>query len=103
MKTDPSANRRHKIHLILSASIVLTAMPATADVRLPKIFTDDMMLQRDLPVRVWGWADADEAVSVTLAGKSAKAKPDAQGQWALELPALKTGEKLEMTVRAKTF
>ena len=101
MKTNPSANRRHKIHLILSASIVLTAMPATADVRLPKIFTDDMMLQRDLPVRVWGWADADEEVSVSLAGKSAKAKPDAQGQWSLELPVIKTGENLELTVKGK--
>ncbi|MCX6867322.1 MAG: 9-O-acetylesterase, partial [Verrucomicrobia bacterium] len=101
MKTNPSANQRHKVHLILSAAIVLTAMPATADVRLPKIFTDDMMLQRDLPVRVWGWADADEEVSVSLAGKSAKAKPDAQGQWSLELPVIKTGDNLELTVKGK--
>ena len=101
MQTNLSANRRHKIHQSLFAAALLTALPASADVRLPKFFTDNMMLQRDLPVRVWGWADADEAVNVALGGKSAKAKPDAQGQWSLELPALKTGDKLELTVKGK--
>ncbi|MCX6878994.1 MAG: sialate O-acetylesterase [Verrucomicrobia bacterium] len=94
-----TTSHRRKIHLILSASTLLSAMPATADVRLPKIFTDNMLLQRDLPVRVWGWADADEAVSVTLAGKNAKTKANQKGQWLLELPAIKTGENLELTVQ----
>ncbi len=84
---------------ILLATILVTAMPASADVRMPKIFTDNMMLQRDLPVRVWGWADAGEAVSVTLAGKTAATKADKLGQWKIELPALKTGENLELTVK----
>jgi len=89
------------IHRVLFASALMTALPAAADVRLPKIFTDNMMLQRNLPVRVWGWAEADEAVNVTLGDKSAKTKPDAQGQWSLELPAIKTGENLELTVKGK--
>jgi sialate O-acetylesterase len=88
----------------LASSLVLLAaglasLPATADVRLPKIFTDNMMIQRDQPVRVWGWADAGEAVSVTLSGKSASAKADAAGRWALELPPIKAGENLELTVK----
>jgi len=74
-------------------------MPVTADVRLPKIFTDNMMLQRDLPVRVWGWADAGEAVSVALQGTTVATKADDKGQWAIELPAIKTGENLELTVQ----
>lgn len=76
-------------------------MPVAADVRMPKIFTDNMMVQRDLPVRVWGWADAGEEVSVTLAGNTATAKADAKGQWSLELPAIKTGENLELGVKGK--
>jgi len=43
---------------------------------LPKIFTNNMMLQRDQPVRVWGWADAGESVSAALDGKSAATKAD---------------------------
>ena len=87
-------------HLILLAA-ALTVIPAFADVRLPKIFTDNMMLQRDLPVRVWGWADAGEQVSATLSGKSATTKADSNGPWALTLPALKSGENLELLIKGK--
>ncbi|MDA0765363.1 MAG: sialate O-acetylesterase [Verrucomicrobia bacterium] len=99
MKPTYAASRRQKINLVLCATVMAAALPAAADVRLPKIFTDNMMLQRDLPVRVWGWADAGEAVSVTLAGKEARTKADEDGRWALELPAMKAGEKLELEVK----
>lgn len=89
---------RNKFKLILSSVVMAAALPAAADVRMPKIFTDNMMLQRDLPVRVWGWADAGEGVSVTLAGKKAATKADDKGEWALELPAMKAGENLELAV-----
>jgi sialate O-acetylesterase len=101
MKTNQPSLHRHTINLILCAFAIATAIPAIADVRLPRIFTDNMMLQRDLPVRVWGWADAGEAVSVTLAGNSATTQADEKNQWSLELPALKTGENLELTVKGK--
>ncbi len=84
-------------HLLIAS--LLSALPATADVRLPKIFTDNMMLQRNQPVRVWGWAEAGEAVSVALAGKSASTKADAKGEWKVEMPALKAGENLELSVK----
>ena len=100
MKTNYASARRHgKLQALLCASAALTALPATADVRLPKIFTDNMMVQRDLPVRVWGWADAGEAVSVTLAGHSAKTKTADNGIWSLELPAVKAGENLDLTIQ----
>lgn len=83
------------------SAFALTVLPAMADVRLPKIFTNDMMLQRDHPVRVWGWADAGEPVSVTLVGKSVSTKANDKGLWAIELPALKTGENLELSVKGK--
>jgi sialate O-acetylesterase len=92
---------RRKVQQILAASVLIAVLPVTAEVRLPRIFGDGMMLQRDLPVRVWGWADAGESVCVTLAGKSATAKTDAKGEWSIELPALKTGENLELNVKGK--
>jgi len=101
MKPTKASHHRHSLHLLLFASAAFAALPATADVRLPKIFTDNMMLQRDQPVRVWGWADAGEAVSVTLAEKSATAKTGEAGLWTVEMPALKTGENLELTVKGK--
>jgi len=101
MKNSSRALFRPKIRLLVCASALVGAIPATADVRLPKIFTDNMMLQRDQPVRVWGWADAGEAVSLALAGKNAATKADAKGQWSLELPPIKTGENLTLTVKGK--
>ena len=76
-----STLRRRTLNLVLATSIIVTALPAAADVRMPKVFTDDMMLQRDKPVRVWGWAEAGEDVKVALSGKSAAAKADANGAW----------------------
>ena len=55
------------------------AVAAMADARLPKIFTDNMVLQRDRPIRVWGWAEPGEAVRVALAGKDAVILPDNDG------------------------
>lgn len=93
--------RRRTLSLLLAAAAIVTVLPAGADVRMPKVFTDDMMLQRDKPVRVWGWAEAGEDVSVALAGKTAATKADAGGAWKVELPALKEGENLEMTITGK--
>ena len=88
----------HKSHPVLLSLLVASIVPAAADVRLPNIFTDNMLLQRDMPVRIWGWADAGEAVSVALMGTTAETKADDKGQWSLELPAMKSGENLELTV-----
>ena len=40
--------------------------PPAANLRVPKVFTDNMVLQRDVPVRVWGWADAGGVVKVAV-------------------------------------
>ncbi len=101
MKTNHTFLPRHALNWSLCAFALATVIPATADVRLPKIFTDNMVLQRELPVRVWGWAEAGEAVSVTLAGNHAETKADAKGQWSLELAPLKTGENLELAVQGR--
>lgn len=92
---------RSKVNLLLLVTAIAVARPAVADVRLPKIFTDNMMLQRDMPVRVWGWAEPGEEVTVAMAGKTAMIKADAAGKWKLELPALKEGENLELTVKGR--
>ncbi len=93
--------RRLAIRSILCAATAATLIPAGADVRLPKYFTSNMMVQRDQPVRVWGWAEKDEAVSVSFAEKSATTKADADGGWMVELPAVKSGQDLELTVKGK--
>ena len=98
MHISSPVRRSHKSHPVLLSLLVASILPAAADVRLPNIFTDNMLLQRDMPVRVWGWADAGESVSVALMGTTVATKADDKGQWSLELPAIKSGENLELTV-----
>jgi sialate O-acetylesterase len=54
-----------------------------ADVRLPAVISDHMVLQQDMPVRVWGKADPGENVSLEFRGQKISGKADAAGKWAL--------------------
>jgi len=60
-----------------------------ASFRLAAPISDHMVLQREKPVAVWGWADAGESVTVAFAGQSKTATADADGKWMLKLDALK--------------
>ena len=61
---------------------------ALADVKMPAIFGDHMVLQQNLPVPVWGAADPGEAVTVTFGSASASATAGPDGKWSVKLPAL---------------
>jgi sialate O-acetylesterase len=90
------------LRAMLAALASLAAMALRADVTLPPLFADHVVLQRDQPVRIWGWAAAGEAVTVTFAGSSAHASADASGRWLVTLPPQKvsaTGRDLEIRGR----
>ena len=87
-------NRISLLLLLLCAPFVQVA----AGVRLPCLFQSGMVLQREKPIAVWGWASPGEVVSVTLGRKSASAVADAGGKWFVSLPAMKAGGPFEMTV-----
>jgi sialate O-acetylesterase len=59
-----------------------------ADLKLPALFADHMILQRDKPVAFWGWAEAGEKVTVSFAGQSKSATVSADGKWSLKLDAI---------------
>ena len=59
-----------------------------AGFRLAAPISDHMVLQREKPVAVWGWADAGESLTVTFAGQSKSATAGADGKWMLKLDAL---------------
>jgi sialate O-acetylesterase len=73
------------------AGVLLAAVPVRADVRLPRLLGDHMVLQRDLPVRIRGWAEPGEKVTVTLDGQRASTAAGKDGRWAVRLPARKAG------------
>ncbi len=80
---------------------LLAAAPARAQVRLPRLVSSGMVLQRDQPVRLWGWARVGEAVAVAFQGKTYRATTGPDGQWRVALPALKAGGPYELTIEAR--
>lgn len=84
------------------ALLLLAGVPARADVRLPAIFGDHMVLQQQTEAPVWGWADADEEVTVSLGETKATTKAGADGKWLVKIatPAA-SGTALELIVKGK--
>jgi len=80
---------------------MLLAGNALADVRLPKLIGDHMVLQRGIPPVIWGWADPGEKVTVSIVNQTLTTSADPDGRWKVRLQPLETGGPLEMTVAGK--
>jgi sialate O-acetylesterase len=90
-----------KRRLIHAAVLLSWCASAFADVRLPNVFSDNMVLQCDKAIKVWGWASPGEKVKVLLSGNAAEATADAGGEWKVDLPAMKPGGPHELTATGK--
>jgi sialate O-acetylesterase len=86
--------------LLLSCVVGLSVVsPVIADVKLPAVFSDHMVLQRDRAIPVWGWADPGEKVTVSIQQKekTVTAKPD--GSWRVDLDSVSAGGPINVTVK----
>ena len=80
--------------------IALLAFSATAEVTLPAILTEHMVLQRDRPVHLWGKAVPSEAVSISFRGETQQTTANASGQWSLYLAPGQAGGPFDLTIKA---
>jgi sialate O-acetylesterase len=71
---------------------------AMAEVTLPAILTDHMVIQRDLPVHVWGTADPGEVVTVSFRGETRSDTAGEFGRWSIYLAPGSAGGPFELTV-----
>lgn len=78
--------------------VLALASNAFADVQLPRIISDHMLLQRSVPVRIFGKAQPGEAVSVSFRGQRVQATTDTLGRWEAWLQPLAPGPAAEMTI-----
>jgi sialate O-acetylesterase len=98
-QTQPMKNR-----LPLLAFVALVAFGsslARADVKLPAIFGDHMVLQRDANVPVWGWAEPGEEVTVSVAGQTKSTKAGTDGKWMVKLANLKSDGATTLVVKGR--
>jgi len=70
----------------------------SADIRLPRLISDGMVLQRAAKVRIWGWADSGENVTVRFLGKTYQSSAASNHQWSVWLSPLKAGGPYSMEI-----
>ncbi|MCG2616205.1 sialate O-acetylesterase [Terrimonas sp. NA20] len=78
--------------------LLLFNLASFAEVRLPKLISDGMVLQRDARTRIWGWAAPGEKISVTFLNKTHYATTATDGKWQILLTSLKAGGPYEMQI-----
>jgi len=91
-------NASYKIKITILALCIASSF-AKAEVSLPNIFSDHMVLQRDIANPVWGQATPGEKVSVSIAGQKHTTVADANGEWQLKLAPLKVGGSHKLTIK----
>ena len=95
-----SASFRALVLCVLS----LSQADLRAEVSLPRFFGDNMVLQRDMPLPVWGTAAPGEAVTVTLGGQTHSTTAAADGSWHVFLdPVQEYGGPHTLTVKGKNL
>ena len=77
------------------------ASEARADVRLPAVIGDNMVLQCGMPACIWGWAEPGDVITVAFRGQTRTAQTGADGKWRVELAATAAGGPFELTVIGK--
>jgi sialate O-acetylesterase len=83
---------------ILFLTGILLPLLSAAQVRLPRLVRDSMVLQRNVPVHLWGWAFPGETISIHFCGKHFKAKTKSDGSWSVKMPPLQAGGPYTMNI-----
>ncbi|HSI85782.1 MAG: sialate O-acetylesterase [Candidatus Methylacidiphilales bacterium] len=91
------------LQFVSALALAFSFLPsAVADVRMPNIFGDHMVLQRDQKIAIWGWAEPGEGIKVTLGDKNGQATADADGKWRVNLdPVAGADETRELVISGK--
>ncbi len=72
----------------------------TAQIRLPQLIADNMVLQRDIPLKLWGWATPSERIELIFAGRHYRTLAAADSSWEVRLPLMKAGGPYSLEISA---
>jgi sialate O-acetylesterase len=84
--------------LLYTVTLFALTLTAKAEVTLPKVFSSHMVLQRDMPIHIWGDAAPGEQITVDLHGSTNTATTDNLGRWSLRLPSQSAGGPYTLTI-----
>src|SRR5580658_9621167 len=80
--------------------LLLVARSGSAQVRLPQLIGDKMILQRGIPLTLWGWAAPSERIELTFAGRHYKTRAGADSSWEVRVPPMKAGGPYRLDIHA---
>ncbi len=92
----------NQLFLVLAA-LIITTFSLRANVKLPLIFSSNMVLQKGVANTIWGWADKSENVGISLNGKVIKTKAEKDGKWSAKLPVMDYGGPYTLKVKGKNL
>lgn len=87
---------------LISAICLLSSIFCFSQIQLPRLVRDSMILQRDVPVKIWGWSSKKEKIKISFNNKTYKTIADTNGKWTIVLPATKAGGPFSMTIEGNT-
>jgi sialate O-acetylesterase len=90
-----------KSHLLTGIILFLLSGYVQANVKLPVLQSDGMVLQRNTKIIIWGWAAPGEKVVVKFNKKTGSTVTDPEGNWKITLPPMKAGGPYTMEVKGK--
>lgn len=93
--------KQYRILSLIIFVFLVSTFIAKANVKLPKVFSSNMVLQRDMPVKIWGWADKREKITIMFHGDTVNLKADKKGKWQAELSAMPAGGPFELVIKGK--
>ena len=97
-----ASGRFCRLAVVVFVLILIAAIHAQADVKLPAVISDNMVLQRDAKVPIWGWAQPGEEVTVSVSWLRTQwsAKADKDGKWMFRVTSPKEGGPYGMTLKS---
>jgi sialate O-acetylesterase len=87
-----------KIKVLFVLLLLLNVGSIYAQVRLPRLVRDSMILQRDTKINIWGWASKGEKVNIKFNKKNYKTVTDVNGNWIIQLAPVKAGGPYTMDI-----
>ncbi len=88
-------------HTLAIAILATFASLAQAEITLSPLFSDHMVLQRDQPNKVWGWAEPGEKAKLSIDGQTHPIIADADGKWRVTLEPLEVGGPYTLNIKGK--
>jgi sialate O-acetylesterase len=90
-----------RLKTVLFFCFVLFGFRATSQIKLPRLISDGMVLQRNTPLTIWGWSSVEEKIELNFKGKNYTTQADKEGKWQIILPAQPAGGPFEMKLKGK--